>query len=145
MDHLVELIGHRRTCIGLSDGGAHCGAICDASIPTYLLTCWARDRKRGPRLSVESVVHAQTGKTARLYGLSDRGVLRPGLLADINVIDHRALHLEAPFMAYDLPAGGRRLVQRARGYETTLKSGQVIFEQGESTGALPGKLLRGPR
>ncbi len=145
MDHLAELLEHPRTCLGLSDGGAHCGVICDASIPTYLLTHWARDRSRGRKLALETVVHTQTAKTAALYGLADRGQLAPGLLADINVVDHAALHLEAPRMAFDLPADGRRLVQRARGYDFTLKNGQVIFERGEPTGALPGKLLRGRR
>ena len=145
MDHLAELLEHPRTCLGLSDGGAHCGVICDASIPTYLLTHWARDCSRGRKLALEAVVNTQTAKTAKLYGLEDRGQLAPGLLADINVVDHAALRLEAPHMAFDLPADGRRLVQRARGYDFTLKNGQVIFESGEATGALPGKLLRGRR
>ena len=145
MDHLAELLEHPRTCLGLSDGGAHCGVICDASIPTYLLTHWARDRSRGRKLALETVVHTQTAKTAKLYGLEDRGQLVPGLLADINVVDHAALRLEAPRMAFDLPAEGRRLIQRARGYEYTLKNGQIIFESGEPTGVLPGKLLRGRR
>jgi N-acyl-D-aspartate/D-glutamate deacylase len=145
MDHLAELLEHPRTCLGLSDGGAHCGAICDASIPTYLLTHWARDRSRGRKVALEALVHTQTAKTAKLYGLEDRGQLAPGLLADINVVDHSALHLEAPRMAYDLPAEGRRLIQRARGYDLTLKNGQVTFEHGEPTGVLLGKLLRGRR
>jgi N-acyl-D-aspartate/D-glutamate deacylase len=140
-----EMLEHPATVVGLSDGGAHCGMICDASSPTFLLTHWARDRKRGPRLPIERVVAGQTRRTAELYGLCDRGLLAPGLLADVNVIDFDALRIDAPNMVFDLPSDAGRLVQRAHGYRHTLKSGRVIVEDGETTGSLPGALIRGPR
>jgi N-acyl-D-aspartate/D-glutamate deacylase len=139
------MLAHPLAVVGLGDGGAHCGVICDASTPTYLLTHWVRDRRRGPRVAIEHVVARQTRDTARLYGLDDRGVLKPGFLADANVIDLDALALEVPEMVYDLPAKGRRLVQRARGYAATVKRGAVTYERGEPTGALPGRLVRGPQ
>jgi N-acyl-D-aspartate/D-glutamate deacylase len=142
-DAIREMLTHPRTLIGLSDGGAHCGLICDASMPTYLLTHWARDRSRGAGIPLEQVVKLQTSDTARVYGLRDRGLIEPGMKADINLIDFEGLALHAPEMVFDLPAGGRRLVQRADGYRATLCSGEVIFENGEPTGALPGKLVRG--
>jgi N-acyl-D-aspartate/D-glutamate deacylase len=138
-----EMLLHPRTVLGLSDGGAHCGIICDASLPTFMLTHWVRDRKRGERLPLERVVANQTRKTAELYGLQDRGCLAPGLVADVNLIDLDALRLSPPRMVFDLPANGRRLVQHAEGYVATLKCGEPIFENGEPTGALPGKLVRG--
>ncbi len=140
-----EMLTHPATVLGLGDGGAHCGVLCDASLPTFMLTHWARDRSRGERLSVEEVVHIQSRRTAELYGFRDRGLLAPGYVADVNVIDHDALTLEPPEMVYDLPAAGKRLVQRARGYVATVKSGIVVREQDESTGEFPGGLLRGPR
>jgi N-acyl-D-aspartate/D-glutamate deacylase len=133
------------TVPGLSDGGAHCGVICDASFPTFMLTHWVRDRQRGERLPLELVVRRQCRDTARQVGLADRGTLEPGMLADLNVIDFDNLTLHAPEMAYDLPAGGRRLVQRADGYRATVKRGQVITRDGEATGSLPGQLIRGPQ
>ncbi len=133
------------TVPGLSDGGAHCGVICDASFPTFMLTHWVRDRTRGERLPLELVVQRQCRDTARQVGLADRGTLEPGMLADINVIDFDQLTLHAPEMAYDLPAGGRRLVQKADGYRATIKRGVVISRDGEPTGALPGQLIRGPQ
>ena len=133
------------TVPGLSDGGAHCGVICDASFPTYMLTHWARDRTRGDKLPLELVVQRQCRDTARQVGLQDRGTLEAGMLADVNVIDFPNLTLRAPEMAYDLPAGGRRLVQKAEGYRVTIKSGVVIARDGEATGAMPGKLVRGPQ
>ncbi|HXJ37254.1 MAG TPA: amidohydrolase family protein [Candidatus Eisenbacteria bacterium] len=139
-----EMLLHPHAVIGLGDGGAHCGVICDASTPTYLLTHWVRDRVRGPRLPIEMLVARQTRDTARLYGLLDRGTLAPGMLADVNLIDFDRLALEAPEMVYDLPASGRRLVQRVRGYRNTVKRGTVTYEQGEAVGALPGRLVRGP-
>jgi len=142
MDHLRRLMTHPRTAMGLADGGAHCGAICDVSMPTYLLTHWARDRARGPRLPLEEVVRMQTSETADFYGLVDRGRLLPGKLADVNLIDFQGMRLAAPEMIYDLPAGGRRFVQRASGYEATIKRGVVVALEGEKTGALPGRLLR---
>lgn len=142
-DALKAMLDHPTSVLGLSDGGAHCGILCDASLPTYMLTHWARDRSRGERLSVEEVVHHQTQRTASLYGFEDRGVIAPGYLADLNIIDFEALHIPAPEFVYDLPAGGRRLIQRVTGYIATIKSGQVVREHDEPTGARPGRLLRG--
>jgi N-acyl-D-aspartate/D-glutamate deacylase len=139
-----QLLEHPASAFGLGDGGAHCGAICDASMTTSLLTHWARDRKRGPRLPLERVVRKMTRDTAELYGLRDRGALEPGLRADLNVIDFERLSLGIPKLAHDLPAGARRLLQRARGYEATILAGQVTFREGEATGALPGRVIRGP-
>ena len=140
-----EMLEHPGVVVGLSDGGAHCGVICDASAPTFLLTHWARDRQRGERLPLERLVQAQTSRTAELYGLEDRGALVPGLRADLNGIDFEALRLEPPRMVFDLPGGSRRLVQRAEGYRFTLCAGEVTFRDGEPTGARPGRLVRGPR
>ncbi len=137
-----EMLQHPDAILGLADGGAHCGLICDASMPTFLLVHWVRDRTRGERLPLEMLVHRQTQQTADLYGFTDRGRLTPGLLADVNVIDLDTLALAPPEMVFDLPAGGRRLVQRAQGYCATVKSGEVIFEDGTATGAMPGRLLR---
>jgi len=145
LDAVREMMTDCATTLGLSDGGAHCGLICDASMPTYLLTHWVRDRSRGERLPLEFVVKRQTADTAALYGLNDRGVLRPGFKADVNVIDLDALRLHAPEMVFDLPAGGRRLIQRADGYRHTIVSGEPTFEDGEPTGAMPGRLVRGPQ
>jgi len=136
---------HPRTRMGLSDAGAHCGAICDGGTPTFMLTHWARDRRRGPTIPLEHVVHRQTRQTAELYGLRDRGLVAPGLRADLNVIDFDALGFEVPRMAFDLPAGGRRLVQRARGYAATYVAGVRTVADDEFTGELPGRLVRGPR
>ena len=143
-DHeaIREMISHPSSAIGLSDGGAHCGLICDASFPSYLLTHWVRDRTRGERLPLELVVHKQTQATARAYGMTDRGVIAEGKKADLNVIDLDAMHLHAPDMVFDLPAGGRRLVQRVDGYVATVQTGEVTFENGESTGARPGRVVR---
>jgi N-acyl-D-amino-acid deacylase len=140
-----EATRHPHTRMGLSDAGAHCGAICDGGMPTFMLTHWTRDRRRGPLLSVEHVVHRQTRQTAELYGLGDRGLVAPGMRADLNVIDHERLGVEAPRMAFDLPAGGRRLVQRARGYAATFVAGVQTVADDEATGELPGRLVRGPR
>jgi N-acyl-D-amino-acid deacylase len=137
-----EMMLHPRTVLGLSDGGAHCGLICDASMPTFLLTHWARDRRRGERISIEQAVRLQTANTAAVYGFADRGVIAPGKKADVNIIDIDALALHAPQMVFDLPAGGRRLVQHVDGYRATIVSGEVTFEDGEPTGAMPGKLVR---
>ena len=145
LDHVYEMFQSPHTVLSLSDGGAHCGVICDASYPTYLLTHWVRDRARGAKLSLEQAVRMQTADTADFYGLQDRGRIQVGMKADINVIDLERLRIDAPQMVFDLPAGGRRLVQRAEGYCYTLKSGEVIYEDGKETGALPGKLIRGPQ
>ncbi len=139
------VIEHPASVFGLSDGGAHCGVLVDASVPTYMLSYFARDRIRGPRLTVEFVVHKLTQDSAAVYGLRDRGVIAPGYRADLNLIDHDGLRLLAPEMVYDLPAGGKRLVQRSQGYRATIKAGEVTFENGEATGALPGRLIRGGR
>jgi N-acyl-D-aspartate/D-glutamate deacylase len=145
LDHVYDMLQHPQGLLGLSDGGAHTGTICDGSMPTFMLTHWTRDRSRGETLPLEYVVKKQTYDTARLYGLSDRGTVEPGALADFNLIDYDALTLGVPFVAHDLPAGGRRLLQRATGYAATIKEGVVTFEDGEPTGELPGRLLRGAR
>jgi N-acyl-D-amino-acid deacylase len=144
-DAIREMLIHPAGVMGLSDGGAHCGLICDASIPTFMLTHWARDRQRGPLLSLEYVVRKQTLDTARLFGLNDRGVITAGKRADLNVIDSVGLTLHTPRMAYDLPAGGRRLVQDAVGYDATIVHGVVTRRHGVDTGARPGRLIRGVR
>ena len=138
-----ELMQHEHTRNGLSDAGAHCGAICDGGMPTFLMTHWVRDRQRGPRLQLEKMVQRQTRKTAELYGLTDRGLIAPGLRADLNLIDFEALSFDMPEMVYDFPANGRRLVQHAKGYVGTFVNGMQTVERDEFTGALPGKLLRG--
>ncbi|MGQ0432075.1 MAG: N-acyl-D-amino-acid deacylase family protein [Microthrixaceae bacterium] len=140
-----EAVQHPRTRMGLSDAGAHCGAICDGGTPTFMLTHWVRDRRRGPTLPLEQVVHLQTRQTAELYGLRDRGLVTPGLRADLNVIDFDELSFELPRMAFDLPAGGRRLIQRARGYVATFVSGVRTVDHDEFTGNQPGRLVRGPQ
>ena len=137
-----QMLTDDATVLGVADGGAHVGLICDASSPTYLLSHWARDRTRGPGLPLEFLVHKQTRQTALAYGLSDRGLLAPGYKADINVIDFDRLRLLKPEVVYDLPAGGRRLMQRARGYRHTFVAGCETVCDGEHTGALPGRLLR---
>lgn len=144
LDAVGEMLAHPRTIPGLSDGGAHVGTICDASFPTTLLAHWARDRDRG-RLPVEYVVQRQARDTARALGLADRGVLAPGYRADVNVIDHERLGLRRPVMRFDLPGGGRRLLQRAEGYRHTFVRGQETYADGEATEALPGRLIRGPQ
>jgi len=137
------MLEHPRTAFGLGDGGAHCGAICDASMVTSMLEHWAKSRTRGPKLSVEQAVKKMTSDTAALYGLTDRGTIAPGLKGDVNVIDFDRLSLALPEVAHDLPAGASRLVQRARGYEATIVSGEVTFREGQHTGKLPGRLVRG--
>jgi N-acyl-D-aspartate/D-glutamate deacylase len=140
-----EMLSHPQALLSLSDGGAHCGLICDASSPTYMLSYWVRDRERGPRLPLEFAVRLQTRATAEAYGLLDRGLLAAGMRADVNVIDLEGLHLHAPEAVHDLPASGRRLVQRADGYKATLQAGELTYRDGVATGALPGKLIRGPQ
>jgi N-acyl-D-aspartate/D-glutamate deacylase len=143
LDPTHTILSHPQTVPGLSDGGAHVGTICDGSFPTTLLTHWTRDRTRGPKLALEQVVRGQCLETAQLVGLHDRGLIAPGYRADLNVIDYGRLTLHAPEVAYDLPAGGRRLIQRASGYTATIVAGQVTYRDGEPTDALPGRLLRG--
>jgi N-acyl-D-aspartate/D-glutamate deacylase len=143
LDAAHELLSHPYAVPGLSDGGAHVGTICDASFPTTLLTHWCRDRRRGERLTVEHVVRGQCRETARTVGLDDRGVLAPGYRADVNVIDFDGLRLHAPRLVFDLPAGGKRLLQDVEGYRHTFVAGQETYADGEATGALPGRLVRG--
>lgn len=137
------MLSHPSTVVGLGDGGAHCGSICDGSFPTYLLTHWTRDRTRGPRLPLEFAVQRYTRAPAELVGLYDRGLIAPGMKADVNLIDHAKLRLAPPTVVGDLPAGGKRLMQTASGYAATIVSGEVVMENGAPTGALPGRLLRG--
>ncbi|CAN5549413.1 amidohydrolase family protein [soil metagenome] len=145
LDAVREMLLHPRSASGLADGGAHCGVICDASLPTFMITHWTRDRERGETLPLEWVVKKQTHDTARLYGLGDRGTIEPGMLGDLNVIDYDRLGLGSPYVAADLPAGGKRLLQGAEGYVATIKSGEVTFAEGVDTGARPGVLVRGAR
>jgi N-acyl-D-aspartate/D-glutamate deacylase len=145
LDHVREMLLHPQGALGLSDGGAHTGTICDASMPTFMLTHWTRDRSRGDRLPLEFIVKKQTHDTARLYGLTDRGTVTPGALADCNLIDYDALTLGGPYVKKDLPAGGSRLLQGASGYVATIKKGTVTFDHGVGTGELPGRLVRGGR
>ena len=140
-----EAMRHPSTRFGLADAGAHCRVICDGGTPTFMLTHWARDRTRGPKLPLEHVIHRQTRQTAELYGLGDRGLVAPGLRADLNVIDFDRLSFGAARMAYDLPGGAPRLVQKAQGYRHTFAGGIETVADDEFTGALPGRLLRGPR
>jgi N-acyl-D-aspartate/D-glutamate deacylase len=142
LDNVRTMLDHPDTLSGLSDGGAHVGAICDVSLPTYMLTHWCRDRSRD-KLDLAQVIRGQTKDTAEAVGLLDRGVIAPGYRADVNVIDFSGLRLKPPYMVYDLPTGARRLMQEAEGYVATIKSGEVIYRNGQPTGALPGKLLRG--
>ena len=143
-DHepIREMLTDPGTLLGLGDGGAHVAMIVDASAPTYMLTHWGRDRKRGPGLPLEYMVNRQTSETADFFGFHDRGRLKPGKRADINLIDFDRLRLHAPEVVNDLPAGGKRLVQRAEGYAATLVAGTPVFERGEPTGAKPGRLVR---
>lgn len=145
LDFLEALQASEDTVNSLSDGGAHCGTICDAASPTFMLQHWVRDRQRGGRISLEHAAKRQCHDTARLYGLDDRGVLAPGYLADINIIDFDNVKLLKPWLAFDLPAGGKRLLQKAEGYDYTIKGGKVTFRKGEWTGATPGVLIRGPQ
>ncbi|MES2974741.1 MAG: amidohydrolase family protein [Pseudomonadota bacterium] len=145
LSQLHTQLQHPRTMMSLADGGAHVGYICDVSMPTFMLTHWARDRSRGPTLPLELMVKKQTLDTASVYGLHDRGLLKEGYKADINLIDFDRLRLDTPHFVFDLPAGGRRLTQGAEGYLATLVSGEPIMENGQPTGAMPGKLVRGPQ
>ncbi len=142
LDYQKKLLEHPNVLFGLSDGGAHCGVIADAGMPTFIMTHWGRDRTRGDKMSLEFIVKSLTSSTADAFGMHDRGRLVEGKIADINIIDFDALRLHRPEAVFDLPAGGRRLVQRAEGYEVTIKAGEVIFNEGVHSGALPGKLVR---
>ena len=138
-----QMLCHPHAIYGLGDGGAHLGFLCDASLPTHMLEYWARDRGCGPRIPLEEVVHGWTERAASAIGLQDRGRLAPGFKADINLIDAGHVALLPPRVHHDLPAGGRRMVQGAKGYVATLVSGEIVRRDGEFTGALPGRLLRG--
>jgi N-acyl-D-aspartate/D-glutamate deacylase len=139
----LEMLKHRDTVPGLGDGGAHLGVMCDATYSTFMLTHWARDRSRGERLPLPFVVKSLTQDTARVIGLNDRGLLRPGYRADLNIIDFDNLRLGLPKVRTDLPAGGRRIIQTAAGYDATILRGKITFRDGASTDALPGRLVRG--
>lgn len=143
LDPSYAMLTSRATLPGLSDGGAHVGMICDGSFPTSMLTHWTRDRTHGEKLPLEFVINQQARETALWVGLADRGLLAPGYRADINVIDYDRLTLHKPEVLYDLPSNGRRLMQRATGYTATIVAGQVIYRDGEPTGAKPGRLIRG--
>jgi N-acyl-D-aspartate/D-glutamate deacylase len=144
LDAVRDMLADPNTAWGLGDGGAHCGTTCDASTPTFMLQHWARDRSHD-LLPVEFVVNKMTAQTAKLYGLGDRGVLAPGMLGDVNVIDFDGLSLPLPELVHDLPADARRFVQGSRGYVATVKRGSVILRDGEDQGARPGQLIRGAR
>jgi N-acyl-D-amino-acid deacylase len=146
-DHepIREMLNDPACLLGLSDGGAHCTSIVDAGVPTFMLTHWSRDRSRGPKLPVEMLIKRQTSETADFFGLADRGRLAPGLRADVNLIDYDRLQVQKPELVHDMPAGGRRFVQKVDGYEATMVAGKLIFERGEHTGALPGRLVRAGR
>ncbi len=143
LDNVHTMLTHPLALPGLSDGGAHVGTVCDASFPTFLLTHWTRDRKRGPRVPLEHMIHRMTQANADYMGFHDRGVIAPGKKADLNIIDWANLKLHHPHMVYDLPAGSGRFLQNATGYRATLVSGQIILEDDKLTGATPGRLIRG--
>ena len=143
LDDVHEMITSEHSIFGLSDAGAHCNAISDATFPTTAVAHWVRDRVRGERLPLEFVVHQQTQRTAAHVGWTDRGVVAPGFLGDLNVIDLDTIAVRPPHLVADLPAGGTRLLQTAAGYDATVKRGEVIAENGELTGARPGRLIRG--
>jgi len=142
LDWQKKLLEHPNVLFGLSDGGAHCGVIADAGMPTFIMTHWGRDRTKGDKMTLEFIVKSLTSSTAKAFGMFDRGQLTTGMIADINIIDFETMRLHRPEAIFDLPAGGRRLVQRAEGYDVTIKAGEVIFEKGVHSGALPGKLVR---
>ena len=143
LERQVAMLEDENSVISLADTGAHCGVLSDASIPTYLMAYFVRDRERGKRFPLERAVKMHTHDTARCVGLEDRGTLEVGMKADINIIDFENLRLLAPEITYDLPAGGRRMFQAAEGYRYTIVSGEVIMQDGDATQARPGRLIRG--
>jgi N-acyl-D-aspartate/D-glutamate deacylase len=145
LDAVREMIVHPLSILGGSDAGAHAGTVCDAAVPTFMLTHWTRDRSRGEKIGLEYIVRKQTMDTARSVGMTDRGVLKPGYKADINLIDYKNLRLNTPQYLYDLPGGAGRLVQTATGYKNTIVSGQVVMTDGKDSGARPGGVVRGGR
>ncbi|HVG52494.1 MAG TPA: amidohydrolase family protein [Xanthobacteraceae bacterium] len=142
-DELYQVITHPNSVQGIADGGAHLGMICDASAPTHMLTHWTRDRKDGPKIPLAAAIRELTSATAAVVGLNDRGILKPGYKGDLNVIDYDNMRLHLPHVVSDLPAGGRRFMQKAEGYVATVLNGQVTYRGGEATKALPGRLIRG--
>ncbi len=145
LDAVHDMLTHPATIVGLGDGGAHVGILCDSSAITTMLTHWTRDRTRGAKFGLPWAIRRVTLDSAAAIGLHDRGVLKPGFKADINVIDYDRLSLHAPHVVYDLPSGGRRVIQKAAGYEATIVSGVPVYREGEATGALPGRLIRGAK
>ena len=145
LSSIHDLMSHPDAMLGLADGGAHCGIICDSSMPSFLLQHWVRDRTRGPRIELEAAVRMLTSRPAEVYGLGDRGVLAVGKRGDLNVIDLAAMRLHLPEVRYDLPTGAKRVVQRADGYDVTVCAGEVTFRSGVATAARPGALIRGPQ
>ena len=145
LETVRQMMTHQHTLLGLGDGGAHVSIICDASAVTTTITHWTRDRTRGAKLPLPWIVKRLSRDNAMAIGLGDRGLLQPGLRADINVIDHDRLAVHAPEVRYDLPSGGRRLVQRTEGYDATIVAGVPVYRHGEATGSLPGRLVRGAR
>jgi N-acyl-D-aspartate/D-glutamate deacylase len=145
LDVVREMIDAPNSLIGLGDGGAHVGVMCDATSTSYLLTHWTRDRGRGSLFPVSWAIKRLAADNAAAIGLGDRGLLRAGMKADINILDYDNLRLRRPEIVYDLPAGGKRLLQRTDGFDATVVSGAVVYRHGEATGALPGRLIRGAR
>jgi N-acyl-D-aspartate/D-glutamate deacylase len=143
LDTVHDMLTHDATIVGLGDGGAHVGVLCDSSAISYMLTHWTRDRTRGAKVPLPWAIKRLTRDSAAAIGLGDRGVIAPGYKGDINVIDYDRLQLRQPEVVYDLPSGGRRLVQRTDGYVATIVSGIPVYRDGEATGALPGRLVRG--
>ena len=142
MASVHEMLGHPNTLIGLGDGGAHVGIMCDATDMVHTLTHWTRDRTRGPLHGIEEMVRRLTSANAEAIGLCDRGRIAPGMRADINVVNYDELQLQVPEVSYDLPTGGKRLLQRSAGFDATIVAGVPTWRHGEATGALPGRLLR---
>jgi N-acyl-D-aspartate/D-glutamate deacylase len=145
LDVVGEMLAAPNTLVGLGDGGAHVGIMCDATATSYTLTHWTRDRGRGSLFPVAWAIKRLTADNAHEMGLHDRGVLKPGLKADLNVLDYDNMRLRRPEVVYDLPAGGKRLIQRTDGFDATIVSGSVVYRHGDATGALPGRLLRAGR
>ena len=145
LDTVFDMMNDPNALVGLGDGGAHVGVLTDASAVTYMLTHWARDRSRGARVNITEAIKRLTSDNANAIGLKDRGVLKVGKKADINVINFSKLKINTPEVLYDLPSGGRRMVQRIEGYDATIVSGEIVSRMGKPTEALPGRLVRGPR
>jgi N-acyl-D-aspartate/D-glutamate deacylase len=145
LEAVLRMMKSEATIIGLGDGGAHYGLICDSSFPTFMLSYWGRDRTRGERLPIPFIIKSLTRDPALAVGLGDRGLVRPGFKADLNLIDSAHLALGVPTVQHDLPANGRRLTQTADGYRATVVSGTVTYRDGLATGRLPGRLVQGAR